>query len=63
VHITLRGALCCFRSANVFPAIRAALVLASDRGLRIVQFSVQENHLHLIVEADSATASRAGSAG
>ena len=55
VHVTLRGTLRCFRSAKVFPAIRIALAHASDRGFRIVHFSVQENHLHLIVEGDSAT--------
>ena len=55
VHVTLRASLCCFRSANVFPALRAVLALASDRGFRILHFSVQENHLHLIVEGDDTT--------
>ena len=32
-------------------------------GLRIVQFSVQGNHLHLIVEADSSTALSRGMQG
>jgi len=34
--------------------VRTALSLASRRGFRVVQFSVQENHVHLLVEADDA---------
>jgi len=41
------------RTKHVFAAIREAFVLSADReGFRLVHFSVQGNHLHLIVEGD-----------
>ena len=57
MHVTLRSVstISCLRAWNVFPAVRAALALASRRGFRVVQFSVQENHAHLIIEADDAS--------
>ncbi len=54
VHVTTRlvrgtGYL---RGSRVYPAIRQALCGARERlGVRIVHFSVQSNHIHLIVEA------------
>ena len=40
------------RRRDVFRALKAAMIAAADRfGLRVVHFSVQGNHLHLIVEA------------
>jgi hypothetical protein len=36
----------------VFPALRVALAACSRRGFRLIQFSVQSDHLHLMVEAD-----------
>ena len=45
------------RSGRAFRAIEASLAAALGRfGLRVVQFSVLGNHLHLIVEADSSEA-------
>ena len=54
VHATLRtvSAVRCLRAARVFPAVRRALAVASHSGFRILQFSVQHDHLHLLVEAD-----------
>ena len=54
VHVTLRagGAVRCLRSGRVFPAVRSALTLASRGGFRIIHFSVQDDHVHLIVEAE-----------
>jgi len=41
------------REKALFLPVRAALQVASERlGARIVHFSVQRNHLHLIVEAE-----------
>ncbi len=58
VHVTLRAraGLPPLREQALFGAIRAALRAASHsrrvgRGFRVVQFSVQRDHLHLIVEA------------
>lgn len=55
VHVTLRSAagIPSLRSETLFTTLRRALSLASGRRFRVVQFSVQTNHLHLIVEADS----------
>jgi putative transposase len=54
VHVTLRAALGSLRSQLLYPTVRIAISLATrhspDR-FRIVHYSVQSNHLHLIVEA------------
>jgi hypothetical protein len=36
----------------LFAAVRSALARASGRAFRLVHFSVQTNHMHLIVEAN-----------
>ena len=42
------------RKKDVFEVIRKAFEAACERpGFRLVEFSVQSNHLHLIVEADN----------
>jgi REP element-mobilizing transposase RayT len=53
LHVTLRTgqAVRCLRAARVFPAVRRALIAASHSGFRIVHYSVQDDHLHLLVEA------------
>jgi putative transposase len=53
VHLTLRArtGLPSLRGANVFSAVREALRAASSVYFQVVQFSVQSDHLHLIVEA------------
>jgi len=58
VHVTLRSgpAVRCLRAARVFPAVRRALAAASHGGFRILHFTVQNDHLHLIVEADDSRA-------
>jgi REP-associated tyrosine transposase len=55
VHVTMRStpALPSLRQAPVFAAIRGALSSASRDGFRVVQFSVQNDHVHLLVEADA----------
>jgi REP element-mobilizing transposase RayT len=40
----------------VFAAVRAIFARSSEKGFRLVHFSVQGNHLHLIVEADDGVA-------
>ena len=54
VHVTLRAsrAIRCLRAARVFPAVHAALAVASRDAFRVIHFSVQDDHLHLIVEAE-----------
>jgi putative transposase len=56
VHVTLRmrDHVWNLRSARSFRRIRRCLENARGRlGARLIEFSVQGNHLHLIVEADS----------
>lgn len=62
VHVTLRaGALpASLRGGRVFGAIREALRRVSGDGLGVVEFSVQSNHLHLLVESASAAGLRSG---
>ncbi len=54
VHITLRARrqLPSLRKQSVFLAVRGALSQASRAAFRIVHFSVQVDHVHLLVEAD-----------
>ena len=54
VHVTLRSVCRSLRTQFVFPTLQGAIASANRRGLagfRIVHFSVQSNHLHLVVEA------------
>ncbi len=56
VHVTLRVAdhVWNLRSRRAFRLLEQCLADALGRfGLRIIQFSVMGNHIHLIVEADS----------
>ncbi len=66
-HLTWRcmAGLGSLRGAAVFPAVVAALAAHREAvaRFRVVHFSVQDNHLHLIVEADDARALRVGAQG
>ncbi len=55
VHVTLRAAagVPSLRGARVFGALRVALGASSAAGFRILQFSAQRTHVHLLVEADA----------
>lgn len=63
VHVTLRARLAPLRSQFVYPTVRLALLGAARRDparFRIVHYSVQRDHLHLIVEAADARALSSG---
>ena len=51
------------RSRRCFTRLRAAFYSASRNGFRLVHFSVQGNHLHLLVEAQHARALSRGMCG
>src|SRR5215471_13936761 len=57
VQVTLRAVprVPSLRSDAVFPAVRRALARSSRAGFRVVHYSVQQDHVHLIVEADGRT--------
>ena len=66
VHVTMRlqAGLPCLRDTRTFEVVQEALVKGSDRfGFRLVQFSMQTNHLHLIVEAQDRKALSKGMQG
>jgi putative transposase len=66
VHVTLRVLLRSLRSQFVFPTVRGAIADANRRNwenFRIVHFSVQADHIHLIVEATNRRALSRGLAG
>ena len=66
VHVTLRAiaAVGNLRRRSVYQAIReATLTTARREDFRIVQLSIQHNHVHLIVEADDKRALAAGMQG
>ena len=54
VHVTLHRAprLPSLRAPIVFAALRRGFTAASRRWFRVVHFGVQDDHLHLVVEAD-----------
>ena len=61
LHVTLRAVpgLPSLRGKRGFPLLRSALAAGSKAAFRVAQFSVQGNHIHLLVEADdSSTLSR-----
>ena len=65
-HVTMRvgGGRPSLRSSRSFRAIKEAFRKGKDRfGLRLIHFSVQGNHLHLLVEADDAVALARGMKG
>ena len=49
--------------AEIFTVIRRALAASSNAGFRVLHFSVQDDHLHLIVEANDTNALALGVAG
>jgi putative transposase len=62
VHVTLRAAagLPSLRGDHLFIALRGALAKASHATFRVLQFSAQADHVHLIVEADRPNALSCG---
>jgi REP element-mobilizing transposase RayT len=62
VHVTLwaLARLTSLRSPRVFPATRDALAAASRQSFRVIHFSVQSDHLHLMVEASDKLALERG---
>jgi REP-associated tyrosine transposase len=58
VHVTLRArdALPSLRSTRVFASLRDSLSASHKSAFRVVQFSVQSDHIHLVVEGDAPVA-------
>lgn len=58
VHATLRAShgLPSLRGAAVFAAVRSALARSSSSKFRVLQFSVQADHVHLLIEAEGGRA-------
>jgi REP element-mobilizing transposase RayT len=63
VHVTLRARVSELRDFPVFDAVEAALAQGSKRFFRVCEYSVQRNHIHLIVEADDTDALSRGMQG
>jgi putative transposase len=55
VHVTLRAceAIPSLRSMRVFSSLRDSLSASHKSAFRVVQFSVQSDHIHLVVEGDA----------
>src|SRR5690242_21507260 len=58
LHVTMRAlrGLPSFRAQTLYAAFERAVRRTRREDFRIVEFSVQDNHLHLIVEADDSDA-------
>ena len=65
LHVTLRARadLGSLRGRRLFPVLERAIAAASRSGFRLVHFSVQGDHLHLIAEAHDKAALSAGMRG
>jgi REP element-mobilizing transposase RayT len=65
VHVTLRAhhGLPSLRSLTVFAEIQRAIAAAGKAFFRVVDFSVQIDHVHLLVEADGTLALTRGTQG
>ncbi|HEY3668668.1 MAG TPA: transposase [Polyangiaceae bacterium] len=65
LHVVLRSRFRPLRSRFVFPTLRQALAKATRarENFRVIQFSVQNDHLHLIVEAGDKSALSRGMQG
>jgi REP element-mobilizing transposase RayT len=63
VHVTMRAGLRCLRRQQVARVVLGALRASNRESFRIVHYSVQENHLHLIVEAESCASLASGMRG
>ena len=65
VHVTLRarGRLPSLREQVLFFALRRCMSEASRDWFRVLQFSVQSDHVHLVVEARDRSSLRRGTAG
>lgn len=64
-HVTLRATreAAFLREEVVFQRVKRALAFGNREAFRIVAFSVQRNHVHLVIEADSGAALRSGMQG
>jgi REP element-mobilizing transposase RayT len=58
VHVTARAVRSSpnLRAQSIFAALRAIFARSSEKGFRLLHFSVQGNHLHFIAEADDGVA-------
>ncbi len=65
VHVTLRArrAVGSLQARRVFPLVYEALAAASNPAFRVIHFSVQADHVHLLVEARDAAALSRGMRG
>jgi REP element-mobilizing transposase RayT len=65
VHLTLRAraGLPTLRRPSLFRVVRECIGRSSNAHFRILQFSVQKDHLHLLVEASDALALSSGAQG
>src|SRR4051812_44683351 len=64
-HVTLRrrDLLPSLRETSLFVALRSAISRTARAWFRVVEFSFQSNHLHLIVEADDTSSLSKGMTG
>jgi putative transposase len=63
VHVTLRASVRSLRAREVAPTVLLALRDSNGTQFRVAHYSIQENHLHLIVEADSGATLSSGMRG
>src|SRR5262245_29170259 len=56
-HVTLRtcSAIPSLRNTRLLPVLRTAFRAASSDCFRLLEFSIQADHVHLLVEADTPT--------
>ncbi len=63
LHVTMRTGIRGLRAQTVFARVREAIARSSNDAFRVVHFSVQDNHLHFLVEASDERALTRGMRG
>jgi len=53
VNVKLIKGLPTLRAKNKFKLIKRGILKARERGLRIIHFSIQSNHIHLLIESEN----------
>ena len=53
VHVTLRASLRSLRAQHVVRTVLGALRDSNRESFRVAQYSIQDNHVHLLVEAEN----------
>jgi REP element-mobilizing transposase RayT len=55
VHVTLKSdwkKTPCFRNKDIYREIRKSMQRAREKGIRIIEYTIQKDHIHLLIESE-----------